>query len=364
MSLWNWFSGQIESITIRPTRIFVPKSNDLIADASGAVGTTSGVKLVAEEHYLRLWLREMCLRDDRVWFTTRYPAVHSVVGLQYGDRTLELANISGNSKLQLKAVDLDRSVQTNYPLTALLPFRGGTVQLDCGLVSMKNDDLVKEFTGVVSDFAGKLTVPQVSSAISLASSVASGIQEVLTGGAAAAKLYYHTAFTGQNAATELVSGFIFLSAVPENTISRDQLWITSNGVRKGVNKDSLTSLDVSDYMVVQIECVVARDDWQQLTSIADPFQVAVDAKIGGDTDKAKVLFNQARMAAFKSTDLTSLDRKRVLAAMVMHFNELGAEGAPESAGLRPPALKSAVGKISVADARVMSLPTEREILAS
>jgi hypothetical protein len=361
MSLWGWFSGwvsqQVDGKTVVPTIIFIAKSNDLLMDASGAVGTTTDVMPVADEHYLRLWVHEMCLRGDKSWFIQRFPAVHSVVGLRYGDQERELANIAGTNKLNIRQAKLSQSILTNYPMTALLPFRGGLVELDCGLASMNNGNLLADFTSVVSDFAGKLTTPEISGVIAMAGSVATGIQKLLSGGNAAPKLFYHTSFTGQNPAASLKSGFIFLSAAPAGSIPVEQLWMTKEGTRKGANKDALVPLVVDDYMVIQIECLVARDDWMQLKAIADPFQAAIDAQIGGDTDKAKAFLTQARVAAYKSLDLTLVDKKRVLGAMTKHFADV--TGGEEAAG---PALEAALEKVDVGAARALPLPTENEIL--
>ena len=44
----------------------------------------------AGRHYYQLWLREMYLKNDRTWFSTWYPAVHSLVSHKYGSQLLEL----------------------------------------------------------------------------------------------------------------------------------------------------------------------------------------------------------------------------------------------------------------------------------
>ena len=58
------------------------------------------------------------------------------VELNYAGQSVEFTNVSGKNKLEIKQTDLGRSLLYNYPVTPLLPFRGGTIGLDCGLVSM------------------------------------------------------------------------------------------------------------------------------------------------------------------------------------------------------------------------------------
>ncbi|NWN22975.1 hypothetical protein GY661_24310, partial [Escherichia coli] len=86
----------------------------------------TGVNAQAEQHYVQLILGEMFLRRSGEWFTKRYPLVYSLIALHYGDQPkLEFANVSGKNRFEIKQADLDHSILRNYPLTPLLPFRGG-----------------------------------------------------------------------------------------------------------------------------------------------------------------------------------------------------------------------------------------------
>jgi hypothetical protein len=58
-----------------------------------------------------------------------------VIGLDHGGQRSEFANVSGRSPFDIQQPDLGRSILNDYPLTQLLPFRGGAIELDCGLVS-------------------------------------------------------------------------------------------------------------------------------------------------------------------------------------------------------------------------------------
>jgi hypothetical protein len=88
VSLFKWISSQVGRPAIRPTQIWVKPQNILTTDE---VVTTA----VSGQHYVRLWLSELFLAKDRVWFTERSPIVHSSVGLEFGDNKVELTNLSG-----------------------------------------------------------------------------------------------------------------------------------------------------------------------------------------------------------------------------------------------------------------------------
>ena len=226
--LFDFLGKLVKDEAEHKTQIRIPKDQVLIP------GRTE-VSPVAEEHYVRIWLAEMFLRDNSSWFTKRYPLTYSLVELNYAGQSVEFTNVSGKNRLEIKQTDLGRSLLYNYPLTPLLPFRGGTIGLDCGLVSMTASNLVSKFAGVVSEFAGKLGGAQATAAIDLAASVAAGVQDLLGAGDAVSKLYYHNVFSGAQGGAPLSSGYLFLSERGEGKVDAKRLWVTQDGVREGAH---------------------------------------------------------------------------------------------------------------------------------
>ncbi|HET9897388.1 MAG TPA: hypothetical protein VFQ44_20855 [Streptosporangiaceae bacterium] len=107
--------------------------------------------------------------------------MHSLVRFQFGTEVVEVPNIVGEQGLNgLDSVHLDRSVLFNYPLTTLMPFAGGVVEVTAALLAMEGQDYLKRFIGVLSDFAGLVAVPQPA-ALEVAKPLASGIGELLGG---------------------------------------------------------------------------------------------------------------------------------------------------------------------------------------
>jgi hypothetical protein len=327
--LFDWLGKLVHDDAEHKTQIRVAPDHVLIPNRST-------VSPVAEQHYIRLWLTEMFLRENSTWFTKRYPLTYSLVEMSYGGKSAEFANVSGKNKLEIKQTDLGRSLLYNYPMTPLLPFRGGTVSLDCGLVSMTASNLVTKFAGVVSDFAGKLGGAQVAAVTDIASSIASSVQDLLGAGDAVSKLYYHNAFTGAGGGAPLTSGYVFLSEKVEGKIDPARLWITQDGVREGSPGPTPQPLEPQDYLVIQIECLTERDDYRAFPYVSDPFEQALDAKAEGDDTKGQLLLRQAKRAAQKSADFTRLDAKRISAALdAAYANDGWAAEGNESVGESP-----------------------------
>ncbi len=138
------------------------------------------IDLVAGQHYFRLWLPEMFLKNDRNWFSNWHPAVHSAVIFDFGNKNNVVTKIAGPSMLsELDQNHLDRVIQSNHKLTPLIPFNGGTVGLSCGLLAMQGKNDVSSFINVLGDFSKLLMVPQLSAAIEVATPLAEGVAKLI-----------------------------------------------------------------------------------------------------------------------------------------------------------------------------------------
>ena len=89
--------------------------------------------LVPDSSYFRVWLSEMYLANSREWFTEWYPAVQASVNLRFGGE-------SPNTYSRIVRAPNDalaKGVLINYPLTELLPYRGGIVEIEAALMAFQ-----------------------------------------------------------------------------------------------------------------------------------------------------------------------------------------------------------------------------------
>jgi hypothetical protein len=347
--IFDFIADLFKKVATPPTYIVVKPSN-YINDALSSEQKTSliGQAAVAGQHYVRLWVTRMMLKDSTEWFTKLYPGVYSIAHLRFGDNDVDLANLAGPKQLgDLKPASLDRSLQLDNPMTGLLPFRGGSLQLVCGLAQMPSDNLLGDFLNTLGDFASKVAQPQVSAGIAIASQVAAGIQNFLGVSKAKLNLYYQQNFTGQPGAQALRSGFIFLSDEPSGSISADKLWVINGEPRIGDTQQTAKAITGQNYLLIQIELPTDRDDWDQFSSIEVPLQKATDAKMQGKTDDAKSYLVSAVMAAYDSADLTNADRLRVIQKINDAYNAAPGVAAAPAAGAPPAAAAPAVAKVNL-----------------
>jgi hypothetical protein len=323
-SIFSFFEHLFSSTAHPPTQISVKPHNYLNSTlTSDEIKAATGTLAEANKHYVRIWVTRMLLAENMQWLATVYPAVYSAVHLNFGDTDVDLTNIAGPKQLgNLKPADQDHSLAVNQAMTGLLPFRGGTVQLSCGLTSMPASNLLANFLNTVGDFASKLVQPQVSAGIALASTVATGVQSLLGAGQAKLVLYYGTEFTGNRGEQMLQSGFVFLSDAPSGSIPPEQLWVIDGEPRIGSTATNARAVQGQNYVLIQLEVRTDRDDWQQFKEIQVPLQQAIDAKIQGKADDAQKFLVAARLAAWNSQDLTDADRTRVITAITAEYSNV------------------------------------------
>src|SRR6266545_596457 len=119
------------------------------------------VPAVANEHYFRISVAQMFLRKETRFFTSYYPAVHSLVQCSFGGQTVEIPNVADPSKL-LQSDGKGDLIARNITLLPLMPFNGGEVKVVAGLFGVAGQNRVNEFVGVLGGFAKLLAVPQLS----------------------------------------------------------------------------------------------------------------------------------------------------------------------------------------------------------
>jgi hypothetical protein len=322
MNLFDWLQNRWKSAAVH----FIYER----IGSSGVDGrSTLSSPIRSGEQYFRITLAEMFLKDDRDWFTDYSPAVYSVVKLRFGDKEETFSHVAGPSGLKdLRATSLNEGVTIDYPLTALMPFNGGDIELETGLVALPGSNDAKRLLKVLTDFSKTLAVPQLSIALGFAQPLVDGITELV--GSDDTKLVLRLHDTFMQGGTLRPEYRVVINA-PEGTLDPKQLWVKNDRLCYGV--DAANGLIGYDYVLIRIDSVDERDDYHALSSIDEPYQGAIsvlnDAILEPDPQKkkdkmseAERLLGAAKLAAFKSKELTfKTGRRQVIQALQKGFEE-------------------------------------------
>ena len=294
-ALWNqvrdWWSSAPE-----------PMIEGFFADDGPAVRAYRG--------YLRVWLSEMALSHDRRRATDRFPAVQASIRLSFGGSPETVFSTVVRPPRGQEAPAIHRDI----PLTALLPFAGGTVDLQVSLLDVAGTDDLRLALDILGEFSSLLT-PPLATVAAVATRVANGIGRVDDQLGAGGQRPVLSMQRGLAAGPEgLLSGYLLGSLATEGELT----------VEKGRLRGARSPVD---YLVLRVETMAERDDWRFPEWDALIGQ-ATAARVLGQGDRFRQLRDEVLSRIVLSADLTPADRKRVAIVVRDELDtfELGAVG--------------------------------------
>lgn len=300
MSLWDMFKSQFDKDNQQFTSF--PIESGRTRDKPAPVTIQAG------KTYFRLRLASVFLHKRVQGGKSWYPAVHSLVRFDFAGQKVDVPNIVDPTIGSQKSGE---TILRDVSLTPAMPFSGGMISINVGLMAMEEENHVAGFIKVFGSFAEQLAVPQLSSAIKIAQPLASGLQELF--GMGNGRL--HLGLKQDFAAGQLTQGYVIIIRAAERDLVKTRLWVRDLQLCEGPSLDDNKPFEEFDHLLLRVEVLTDRDDWDKLTFIDEPFQQALDALQGGDDEaqkKADLFMQTALRRILKSPDLTQADRTRVM----------------------------------------------------
>jgi hypothetical protein len=320
MDLIQWLVDRWQSESIHNTYIWIPDGN--VQMQPGGALTPTPVK--AGEQYYQIWLSEMFLRYQREWGSSWYPTVMVSIQLKFGNKSQEITHVAGESTLKdFKKSDAS-CVALNHPITTILPFNGGSIEMEAALLSMQGKDNVQSLIKVLGSFSKLLVVPQLSVALAVAKPLAEGVAELLGVTKARPELRMHEAWGGAEAVNSniLRRGYFAVISAEDGEIPAAELFVREHRLYRND-----LAMEGYDYMLFRVDVGSTRDDWDSITSISGPYEEAIGmlenslkaddpALQKGMQAEAEKRLNAARFATYRAPELTNLvGRNQVLDAL-------------------------------------------------
>jgi hypothetical protein len=323
------------------------------------------VAMEAGRHYVRWRVAQMFLARSVAWFKEWYPAVHSLVQFDMGNQQVDIPNLADSTKVCMQTSPEGDVIAKNFVLTPAVPFNGGMMRVNAGLMAIEGRNHLQIAIKLLGDLGGLLNVPQFSAALNIAGPLATGIQDIFGMAGNRLHLAVHDAF----AAGELHSGYLVAIRATAGQVDAEQLWVVDDELRIGRGPGAGQSEPVSgfDYMLFRAEVFSERDDFEQLTSIQEPYHDALEALLSPDTEAhASQHLRLALLRALKTPELTRADRRRVVESLREQFEQdrqaLGVRGL--TARQMPSLGQTMRHAMSVDDALARAEPTLGEVLTA
>jgi hypothetical protein len=335
MNIFDWLKNRWQAKSAAYTYVQFGTNR---TDLSEAVAATLKPHK-AGENYFRLWLVGMSLADDRKWFTAWQPAVYTLLRFRFGDQEETITHVGGPSQLSESGFkEPAPGVLKNYATTALLPFNGGTVELEAGLLAMPGKNDVTALLGTLSEFSKLLAVPELSTALNVTDALASGFSHLVGAGDTKPALRLHETFTTTEGGSNILRpGYFAIVDYPADSAESGRLYVKQDRLCIGDSIEQAKVLKGRNYMLFRIESAAERDDWESLSAIRLPFAEAIDllgqSSFERDPDKRAVLIEEAerrlgasKLAAVRAKELTKLaGRNQVLMALQKGYEDTKAQ---------------------------------------
>jgi hypothetical protein len=254
-------------------------------------------QLNADSVYLNIFLRSMRVTDIRKGLSKFYGTVHSNISVPYfgSHEPAEFQVVLTPTDLKNRDVKhLDRVININRRLLGPIPYRGGDIEFEIGLFSIKSADLAGPFVSVLERMSSAAGVSFISTAMPFIGPLKDGIN-LLTGGADDAILEIGLARTFNRPST----GYFFIMRAQRGALDPKDLKVDDDFHL--VDKAG-KSIGDYPYLVLAIEASKQRDDWFRIPDLAASY-----ATIQSEVHKGNLIGVQEAFATFRRKAMTSAD---------------------------------------------------------
>lgn len=261
--------------------------------------------VAADEEYLDVFVHSLRIADVRKGVSRFYGTVHSLISLPSArpDGPVEFHALTTPEELRnTDAKNLHRVLVVDQRVLGPVPYRGGDLEVELGLFSVKSADLADPFLSVLEELSSLAGVSFVTVAKPFVAPLKRGI-DLLTGADGANILEIGLAKTFPQART----GYFLVMRAPVGSVPVADLKLGSDG------KLLLNGAPVEKYpyIVLKVGASSVRPDWQQIPDIAEPYKILDDAVRRRNRDDVKEALGAFKVAALWSPDLLNRDAKRI-----------------------------------------------------
>jgi hypothetical protein len=289
-------------------------------------GAGDGRAVVPETDYVRVWLCEMFLANQSTLLANWLPAAHVNVSLaQEGQPAMEFSRVL-RPNLKNKA---GGSVLLNYPITDLLPFNGGVLEVEAALVGLQTGtrlDVVVDLLQAVS----QLPLPGLDQAISIAHQVSSTTKSFVEGTNGAVHIDVHQGWSSSPAdkpavGNTLRDSYVAALLATDQQVDPGSLRVVDSRLHHAGSDGSTSHLLGWDFLLLRVEVCDKRDDFW-LPELQEQLNRAIEALNDGTPDLAERYRTAAIAMVWKSPAFTWTDRDRIVGAVHARFDAVASSG--------------------------------------
>ncbi|HEY6979074.1 MAG TPA: hypothetical protein VH396_22415 [Chitinophagaceae bacterium] len=271
-------------------------------------------EISANEEYIKIYLKSLRIVNIRQGLARFYGVVHSFITIPHrGGKEAEFNTVTTAGKLQeLDPKNIDRVLNIDKPLLGPIPYRGGKLDMEIGLFSIKSADLAAPFLNLLTKMSDLAGVSYIASALPYAEPLKDGIN-LLTGGADDTVLEIGISKTFE----PINTGYYIVMRAPKEEIAIKDLQIDNDYKLMDVNKNPIKDYP---YLVFQIFTTKERTDWFNIPDIASSYKKLQDDVNKGDFTSADESLRFFKRIVLTSNDLIFSDARTIISKVEEETN--------------------------------------------
>jgi hypothetical protein len=320
MSIWE----KVRRTGQRETRAFVFRE----IPSAGADPGVLQPALVTEQDYFRVWLCEISLGTRSTLTADWLPAAHARVAVtRPGWPPLEYSKV-----LRPEPKYLAQGVQLNYPLTDLIPFNEGAVEIEAALVAWQQANAIGAAVDLLQTVSA-VPIPPAAAALAIATQVTTATRDLVQKGKGAVHLDLHQSFTasGNEAGRNLEPrkalrpAYLAVLLADESQVSPETLRVVDSRLHQVSDDGQVRHLLGWDFLLLRVEGRATLDNFW-LPEMEELLDKAIAALEAGSPTVAANYRSAAIAAAWRSPLLTWADRDRIIDAIKARFDHVALRG--------------------------------------
>ncbi len=276
--------------------------------------------LIKNQHYFRIRLCEMFLRDKANYINGFIPMTVALNIFDYADGKREIPVFVGNQMLhEIHKYVKDQSIEfRNVPIIGPLPYSGADITLFIGLYRVAVDNLAQSLFEVVNTIIGAFGLSDFSTYLRIASRLGDGLAKLI--GLPQVDMRCGAMDTFSDQGNTLRDRYLLFINSSESSIDANRLWVKDARLFEGNTLAGGTPFTRHDYCLVRIEKLDNRPDMETL-----PFhKIYLDSKTKvweGNLTEAERLFLNLMRDLSRSPDLIPEDRIAMMKAYLANYQQ-------------------------------------------
>lgn len=270
-----------------------------------------------EQAYVTVTLRSLRVVNVRSGLHKFFGAVHSVTSVPHlsGQKASFHVVTTPSNLRDVDAARIDRVIPLDQPLLGPVPYRGGPLEMEIGLFSVRSADLAAPYLSLLEKMASVSGVSFITTALPFVEPLREGIR-LLTGSDDASILEIGVAATQDVPRT----GWYLAMRAPKDQVDPSNFRIDPNDNR--VLGPDGTPVKDYPYLVFSISASSQRPDWFVIPELIGPYGDLQKAVREGEADAARDALGYFRRVARTSPDLLRDDAKRLVSLVTEDVNDV------------------------------------------